>query len=585
MLRELHISNLAVIEDVRLELSEHLNCFTGQTGAGKSLVLGAFEILLGLRSGNDMIRAGAEEARVSGVFELADPQLAREIARIADITLEPGEQLLITRKLYASGRSSTSINGQPVTTAMVRAVGELLVDIHGQHDHQYLLRPANQLQILDAFGKSTALREQFESIYTELRDLRARREELTASQTLRRQQLELYHFQAQEIDEAQPVEGEFMELQARHAVLSNLERIQREAGAAYAALYESDGSVLERAQMIAHVLIDLVDRDPALADVAEQIRTAVLSLQEGAYELRSYLDRLEADPDEATQVEDRLNTLNRLLAKYIGPDTLPGEDPIGALLAYRQEIQQEIDRLESQTSDLSQIEKQIRTLEKQLDEIGTRLSAARRTAAKRLKPLVEAELKELGMEEATFEVAFDADDGEGADTKRAAGPSGFDRIEMLVQTNPGQPARPLRKIASGGEMSRIMLALKAILAQADRISVLVFDEIDANIGGRMGTVIGRKLRELATGTAPRGRTGTGQQVLCITHLPQIAAFADRHLRIAKQVEGKGRNRQTRTTVKLLEGKERIEELAEMLAGTGVTATTRKQAQELLASVE
>lgn len=585
MLRELHISNLAVIEDVRLELSEHLNCFTGQTGAGKSLVLGAFEILLGLRSGNDMIRAGAEEARVSGVFELADPQLAREIARIADITLEPGEQLLITRKLYASGRSSTSINGQPVTTAMVRAVGELLVDIHGQHDHQYLLRPANQLQILDAFGKSTALREQFESIYTELRDLRARREELTASQTLRRQQLELYHFQAQEIDDAQPVEGEFMELQARHAVLSNLERIQREAGAAYAALYESDGSVLERAQMIAHVLIDLVDRDPALADVAEQIRTAVLSLQEGAYELRSYLDRLEADPDEATQVEDRLNTLNRLLAKYIGPDTLPGEDPIGALLAYRQEIQQEIDRLESQTSDLSQIEKQIRTLEKQLDEIGTRLSAARRTAAKRLKPLVEAELKELGMEEATFEVAFDADDGEGADTKRAAGPSGFDRIEMLVQTNPGQPARPLRKIASGGEMSRIMLALKAILAQADRISVLVFDEIDANIGGRMGTVIGRKLRELATGTAPRGRTGTGQQVLCITHLPQIAAFADRHLRIAKQVEGKGRNRQTRTTVKLLEGKERIEELAEMLAGTGVTATTRKQAQELLASVE
>ncbi len=585
MLRELHISNLAVIEDARLELSEHLNCFTGQTGAGKSLVLGAFEILLGLRSGSDMIRAGAEEARVSGVFELRDPQVVDEIARVADVTLEPGEQLLITRKLFASGRSSTSINGQPATHAMVRAVGELLVDIHGQHDHQYLLKPSNQLQILDAFGKSTELRERFEALYTTLRDLRARQAELHASQTLRRQQLELYTFQAQEIDAAEPIEGEFAELQARHALLSNLERIQREAGNAYAALYESDGSVLERAQMIAHVLLDLVDRDPNLGEVAEQVRTAVLSLQEGAYELGRYLDRLEADPDEQSQVEDRLNTLNRLLAKYVGPDTLPGDDPVATLLAYRQEIQTEIDRLENQTSDLATLEKQIIATAAELEQVGTQLSAARRAAARKLTPLVESELKELGMEEATFAVSFEAAEAGETGAAAAASPTGFDRIEMVVQTNPGQPARPLRKIASGGEMSRIMLALKAILAQADRISVLVFDEIDANIGGRMGTVIGRKLRELATGTAPRGKSGAGQQVLCITHLPQIAAFADCHLRISKQVEGKGKARQTRTTVKLLTGRERIEELAEMLAGSDVTATTRKQAKELLAGVE
>jgi DNA repair protein RecN (Recombination protein N) len=570
MLRELHITNLAVIEDAAVEFDPGFNCFTGETGAGKSLVIGAFEMLLGLRnvSPAEVVRPGIDEARVSGVFEIADEALCRAASETLDQAIEPGEPLLVTRKLFASGRSSVSVNGKPATTAMVRALAELLVDIHGQHDHQYLLKPSNQLAILDAFGKCEPLREQFAQAYTELRELRDRQHELAASHTLRRQQLELYEFQADEIDAAGLVEGEMAELEARHRVLSNLQRIQRDAGAAYAALHEADGSVVERLEMIAHTLLTLAEIDESLTETAESIRGATLSLKEGAFELSRYVDRLEINPAEVAEVEGRLNTLNRLIAKYDAPASC--DDPMQWLLAYRARIGGEIERLRSADSDMSGLDARMAALVRQLDTLGAKLTQQRKAAAARLLPLVERQLKELAMSEATFDVAFEPV-GEG---DHRFGATGGDRIEMLVQPNPGQPARPLRKIASGGEMSRIMLAIKSILAGSDRISVLVFDEIDANIGGRLGSVIGGKLRELAA---------SRQQVICITHLPQIAAFAQRHLKIRKAVEGVGRSRTTRTTVTPLTGKARITELAEMMAGKGVTATTLKQAEELVAA--
>ena len=590
MLRELHISNLAVIEDAAVEFVAGLNVFTGQTGAGKSLIIGAFEILLGLRpgGGGDMIRPGADEARVSGVFEVCSPQMAQEIAHIVDQTVHADDQLLITRKLFASGRSSVSVNGQPATAAMVRHVGQLLVDIHGQHDHQYLLKPSNQLLILDAFAQCTGYREQFADAWRELRDLERRRNELSASRTLRRQQLELYEFQAQEIDTVDPQPGEFPELQARHNLLSNLQRIRKDAGQTYAALYEMDGSVSERLQAITHVMQDLAEMDESLADLAEQVRTATLSLQESAFELSRYVDRLEDNPGELAEVEERLNALNRLIQKY--GDAAQADDPADGVLLYRRQIASQIEELRGQDEDLSQIDQQAAKLQEVLENVGQQLHEARAAAASRLRPMVEDQLKQLGMADATFDVHFDT----LKPTDPQVGPSGLDTIEMVVQTNPGpgQEMRPLRKIASGGELSRIMLAIKSILADSDRISVLVFDEIDANIGGRLGSVIGQKLRELANpgrtskaaGSRKRRRPASphGQhQVLCITHLPQIAAFADRHLRIEKSVTGKGSKRETRTTVVPLDGKHRIDELAEMMAGKEASPTTRKQARELM----
>lgn len=586
MLRELHITNLAVIEDLTLELDEGLNCFTGQTGAGKSLILGAFEILLGLRAGGaDVLRPGADEARVSGLFELADQRVIGEIARILDAGASSDHadgQLLITRKIFASGRTSVSINGQPATAGMVRAVGEQLVDIHGQHDHQYLLKPSNQLHILDRFAGCDDLREQYAQAYTRLRELVTRRAELLGSDTLRRQQLELYEFQADEIDAAAPMTGEYEELNARHRVLANLKKIQQEAGHAHAALYDSEGSVVERLQMIVHVLVDLAELDADLGETLEQIRGATLALQEGAFDLGRYIDRLEVNPQEVAEVEERLNTLNRLASKYGSGQR--GVDACDEILAFRQQLQREIDRLRGENNDMAGLDEQAEQLRRQVQSLGAQLSKARRAAGAKLTPLVEKQLQALGMADAAMEVSFEPVTG---DDDAAGGASGLESVEFMIRTNPGQPARPLRKIASGGELSRVMLAIKSILAGSDRISVLVFDEIDANIGGRMGTVIGGKLRELAKGTrstakASGGNFRGGHQVLCITHLPQIAAFADRHLRIEKAVVGKGKDKQTRTTVMVLDDATRIEELAEMLAGKNATDTTRDQVRELLA---
>ncbi len=593
MLRELHISNLAVIEDATIEFDAGLNVFTGQTGAGKSLVIGAFEMLLGLRSATDMLRPGADEGRVSGVFEVSDAGVAAEVSRLLDQSIAEGEGLLITRKLHASGRTSVSVNGMPATAAMVKQVGQLLVDIHGQHDHQYLLRPSNQLVILDAFARCGDDRLRFGDALAKLRELRDRREELGASRTLRRQQLELYEFQADEIDAADPQLGEFPELQARHDVLSNVQRIKRDAGQAHAALYEAEGSISERLQVVTHLLLELAAIDPELGDIADGVRSATLSLQESAFELGRYVDRLEHDPAELAEVEDRLNALNRLVSKY-GDPKIGGDDPVEQLLTYRAQIGEEITRLRGQDDDLSHMDTEMASLRKELQAVGERLRAARTRAAAELRPLIESQLRQLGMGEARFDVRFEPVTLDSPDLPA----SGLDLVEMVVETNPGQDFKPLRKIASGGELSRIMLAIKSILAGSDRVSVLVFDEIDANIGGRLGSIIGEKLRELANGGTlnarnnGRGKKGgktqppsSSHQVLCITHLPQIAAFANRHLRIEKSVGGggKGKQRETRTTVVALEGKARVEELAEMMAGKDATATTRKQAEELLAA--
>lgn len=589
MLLELHISNLAVIEDAKVDFTDGLNVFTGETGAGKSLIIGAFGILLGLRTGGDMIRAGAEQAQVTGLFEVHHPQIAGQIAEVLDQSIEHGEQLLIKRKLFASGRSSVSINGLPVTNAMVKQVGQMLVDIHGQHDHQHLLKPSNQLHILDAFAHCAEDRERFAQRLTELRQFTKSREELSAGADLRRQQLDLYDFQADEIDAAEPQAGEFPELQARNRVLTSLQRIKQDAGSAHAALYEAEGSVAERLQVITHLLIDLAELDPDLEEVTDQVRSSTLALQEAAFVLGRYVDHLEHDPAEVAEVDDRLNVLNRLVSKY--GDGSKSDDPLEPVIAYRAEIAEKITVLRSQDSDRSGMDQRINSGRAELAEIAGRLTKARTAAAAEVVPLVQVQLKELGMAEAAFDIGFetivlDSDSG------RLPGASGLDAVEMLVRTNPGQPMQPLRKIASGGEMSRIMLALKSVLAGSDRISVLVFDEIDANIGGRLGTVIGKKLQHLAnrktnsktkkTTRTSRGTSGGGgHQVLCITHLPQIAAFADNHLRITKTVTGKGKSRQTHTTVSPINGKTRVEELAEMMAGKEVTATTRKQARELI----
>ncbi len=556
MLRELHISNLAVISDARIELAPGLNCFTGATGAGKSLVIGAVEVLLGLRSPSEMLRPGVDEGRVSGLFELRDADMLKQIESITDAPISAdGGELLITRRLYSSGRTGATLNGHPITLGMLKQASELLVDVHGQHDHQYLLKPSNQLDVVDQFADLWTTRTKYYDTYARLIQIQQQLAALETSRTLRQQQLDLYRFQADEIDQAELDPAEMDELQSRANVLTNLEKLKKEASSAHSALYSADGAVLERLKMIAAILSELSELDSNLKEISKSIRDATIQLDESSFDLSRYLDRLDLDPAELVEVNDRLTTINRLLSKY--------GDPIATTLAYRAQIGQQIEELQRAGADQGQLAKEIEPLTRQLKRLGDDLSLKRRTAAQTLAPLIEQQLSELGMDKAKFTISIGDTSGPTA--------TGFDTLEFIIQSNPGQAPQPLRKIASGGELSRIMLALKSVLAQGDRVSVLVFDEIDANVGGRLGSIIGNKLRKLAS----------GHQVLCITHLPQIASYADRHLTVRKESDG----RQTRTTVRAMEGDERLGELSEMIGGQRVTETTRAQARELLQSAQ
>lgn len=574
MLRELHISNLAIIEDLRLELTPGLNVFTGQTGAGKSLILGAFEMLLGRRGVADMLRPGSAEGRVSGVFEIADADVAAAIHRVADLPgadmpdgrspAEGGvENLLITRKMFASGRSGASINGHPVTAAMLREVGDRLIDLHigdeggssAAGEAPFLLRPANQLAVIDAFAGSESLLNQYATVYHELVQTRHLLDESKRGSALRSEQLDLLEFQAAEIDAVEPTPGEYEELSARYRVLSEVDRLTRQIGVAHTVLYDSDESVASRLQALVGIMRELIEIDPSLGEAAGQIESAAASVQDAGFMLGRYLGRLDLDPVELGEITDRLNALNRLIAKY-------GHGSLEDVLAYREEISARIGELTGAGVDAATLTRRRADLEKHVGRLASQLHEARRKASAKLKPRIEAELAQLAMAEAEFDVAIEPLD--------EPGPTGSDLIEMMIRTNPGQPSRPLRRIASGGELSRIMLALKTVLAGAERISVLVFDEIDAKIGGRLGSVIGAKLRALA------GR----HQVLCITHLPQIAAYGDTHLRIAKH----SHHNETHIEVTRLDTDEaRRAELAEMLAGKGTTDITLQQADELLAT--
>jgi DNA repair protein RecN (Recombination protein N) len=575
MLREIHISNLAVIADARIELSAGLNCFTGATGAGKSLVIGAIEVLLGLRSPADMLRRGAEEGRVSGVFEIASPEVLRRLSEIADMPLATRE-VLLTRRLHASGRSSVSLNGHPITLAMLKQVAECLVDIHGQHDHQYLLKPSNQLDVLDDFAGARAVRSQYEQLWTQWSHAKARYTELIEGRTLRQQQLELYRFQAFEIDSAALSRRELATLTQRARLLGNTERLRNEAGACQSALDEGDQPLVQQVKSVAATLSQLADLDPGLRNIALAVKEASIGLQEAAFDLARYLDRIEVDPEALAATNERLTLIGKLASKYAksrvaagesrpSPDpseaSSPGHPPdeVSQILAYRAQVEARITVLQAASEDLDGLEDKLTAWESQARSLATELTALRSRAAARLAREVEAGLADLGMSKAKLAVEVRP--------LGALGPCGGDAVEFLASTNPGLDPAPLRKIASGGELSRIMLALKGILCSDSRVSVLVFDEIDANVGGRLGAIIGWKLRSLAS----------RQQVLCITHLPQIAAHADRHLTVRKLQTDDA----TSSTVREMTGDERIREIAEMIGGDRITPVTLAQAREMI----
>ncbi|MCL6546200.1 MAG: DNA repair protein RecN [Bryobacteraceae bacterium] len=554
MLAELVIENYAVIERLRVRFHRGLNLLTGETGSGKSIVVDAFGLLLGGRASPEMIRTGADRARVSGIFE-APPAAVRALLQEAGIEPEE-EELLIEREILAGGKSRAWVSNRPVTAALLRQIGQHLGDIHGQHEQQRLYDPAAQLEMLDAFAGAGPLLEEVREWHRRWRACRQELEELERNEQEKERLADLWSFQCKEIEQAAPKAGEDAELEAERRRLQNFARIEEAARGAYEALYEAEDSALARIRASLRRLEDAGRIDPQLAGLAEGLRGSELGVEEAALGLRDYLSRLEFSPERLEEIETRLAALDKLKRKY-GPG-------LEQVLAYLEEVRGKLAAVENAADRRAALERQLKELSQSYERAAGRLSALRKEAARRLSRKVEEELAALAMERTRFRIQF-------AEAPWSA--EGFDAVQFLVSPNPGEEPRPLEKVASGGEVSRIALALKscaAVQAPASGAApgrTLVFDEVDAGIGGRAAEAVGRRLKLLSK----------SHQVLCVTHLPQIAGFADHHFFVEK-AEVKGR---TAAALRELVGEARTREIGRMLSGEKLTPEALRHAEKLI----
>ncbi len=565
MLVELHIEDFAIIDRLDLDFGAGLVTFTGETGAGKSIIIDAVGTLLGSRADTTMVRAGAERALVEGVFRLegAAREHIEPLLQEEDLIDDP-EYLVLGREIRNQGRSIARVNGRSVNLKLIREIGEFLVDIHGQTEHLSLLRVRHHLQLLDRFASVEA---ELEAYGREYRQLMATRKELAALRKAEKdaaRRIDLLNYQIEEIEAARLDPEEETDLRGERARLANAESLTTLVQEALAALEEGDGESPTAADLLGQAFeaaAGLAKLDPSQAELREQAQAMVDGLGELSRVLRDYLEGIEYNPRRLSWVEDRLDTIYNLKRKY-------GES-IEAVLAFAVNAKQELDTIthaEERIAELEAIERQA-LLEAATH--GQALSGARKAAAQKLASAVEKELVDLRMDQARFEVDFQVrEDPDGLlleDTRRVAfDATGLDQVEFLVAPNPGEGLKPLVKIASGGETSRLMLALKNVLARADQTPTLIFDEIDQGIGGRVGATVGQKLWSLAR----------AHQVLCITHLPQLAAYGDQHYRVLKTLfDGR-----TVTQVEHLAEEKRLEELAQMLGE--ISDGTRQSAQEL-----
>jgi DNA repair protein RecN (Recombination protein N) len=549
MLHALHIENLAIIDRLEVHFTAGLNALTGETGAGKSILIDALNLALGERADPTLIRAGAEKLRVNAVFEL--PNDAELRALLDELGVEPEEGLLyLSREVQAGGRSIARINGQPTPLNALKAVGERLVDLHGQHEHQSLLKPSSHLEFLDRWlgEPALSLRAQVRETVQALRQAERELAELTEREREREQMLDLYRFQVDEIRKANLQPGEDEQLETEERRLTHAEKLIALAGGAYDALMSENGAY-DQAAHASRNLTEIARIDPSIAEWGDMLEGALAQIEEVARNLRAYAESIEYDPARLEEVIARLELIKRLKRKY--------GDTIEAVLEYAAHAESKLHALETQTERREALEAQIAELQARAVALCEQLSQLRKAGAQRFAETVQACLRDLAMERAEFLVEV---------RPKPMDASGADSVEFLFSANPGEPPRPLSKIASGGEMSRVMLALKTALADAAPVPTLVFDEIDAGLGGRTAHAVGEKLAELARHC----------QILCITHLPQIASRARYHLAIEKQTDGDT----TRVQVHSLEGEARVHEIARMLTGEP-TETALQHARELL----
>lgn len=555
MLAELRITNFALIEQVHLQFQPGFTVLTGETGGGKSLLIDAIGLLVGGRASAEQIRSGADEAQLEAAFRLPERHPLLRRFRAEGVIGPRDSDLILKRVLSRSGRHRIYLNGSLCPLRTLEDLGGTLVDIHGQHEQQSLLSTGQQLDAVDAFGSLQSLRERYEETHKEWKDRLAKLEAIKQSGADRARLEDMLRFQIQEIDQARLVSGEEIVLQAERQRLLHAHRLRELAEAAYTELQVDEQGVLTRLGRMERLLAELEHTDATMRDCLGPVRDASIELKDLAGRLRDYADRMEADPARQDVVEDRLDIIQRLSKKYGGT--------IDAVIAAGERVRAELQIIDELDSRLSHATTAVQEAFQKLWELAEQLSMKRREAARRLRDHVRTELAALKMGHTSFDVAVSS--GPLSDD---CGSSGADRVEFLLSSDAGEPPKPLARVASGGELSRIMLALKTVLAERDHVPVLVFDEIDTGVGGAVAASMGIRLRKL----------GAYHQVFCITHLPQVASQAEHHLLVEK---GQDKRRMS-TSVKLLNGMGREEEIARMLGGVTVTKKVRETAAELIA---
>ncbi len=549
MLIELNIRNFAIIDRLQVPFGPGLSVLTGETGAGKSIIIDAVGLLLGARARPELIRTGEDEATVEALFDLAAE--SETVLELRESGFEAERELMVKRTISRGGKNRVYINGSLARVAQLQDIVARLLTIYGQHEHQQLQRTETHLGLLDRFAEIDGKLNRYRQIYREFGETAARLKNLETAERERQQRLEILTYQHREIADAGLREGEDDELAAERLLLQNAGRLAATAEDGHERLYGAQGAVCENIGSLAADLESLAGVEPHFGQLAEALRNCQYTLEDAAGQLRSYGGQVSFDPERQNQVETRLALLAVLKRKYA--------PTIGEILRRYSEIEQETKKIQCLEASREDLQQALANFRAQLLQAGKELSLARQQAAGRLQKAVEGELKDLLMEKARFEMRFFPLPEPGA--------QGLERGEFYLTPNPGEEPRPLAWVASGGELSRIMLALKRAAPDSETIPTLIFDEVDTGIGGTAATAVGGKLK----GVAARA------QVLCVTHLPQVAAFADNHFRVEKHEE-EGR---TRTVVVSLRGEDRVREMARMLGGSLVTAKTLDHAREII----
>jgi DNA repair protein RecN (Recombination protein N) len=560
MLAELKIEKFAIIDHLHLSFSPGLNILSGETGTGKSIIVGALNLVLGVRASQDVIRTSEEEASVEASFEIGRNETIREL--LASFGVDGGGSLVLSRVVTRSGRNKIFVNGHLGTLAMLSRLGEELINISGQREHQIFMEPERQLDLLDDYGGLSALRKKVEGGVSRYLKILQEVATLKEQEKEKAQKSELLSFQMKEIEDAGLREGEEDELSAEKRTLSHAERLFELSHHVHESLYIKRGSALEQLKGSLKELKEAGGLDPCLAPLASDLESVTFQAEDIALSVGQYAQKVRFDPERLEHIDLRLSELSKLKRKY-------GE-PVREILQRKNAIEKELEETASCEDRLNELEEERLTCEQHLSGLVGELTRGRKEASLKLIPLVEDELKSLGMKGTRFSVTF-SPLGEAGGTVALGdlwvGARGGEHVEFLFSPNPGESLRPLFKIASGGELSRVILALKRIVAKKDEIGTLIFDEVDTGIGGATAEVIGKKIQEISK----------LHQVLCITHLPQIACFADTHYCITKKTR-KGR---TLTAVDRLSDEGRIEEIARMLAGIRVTPKARAHAVEMI----